>query len=81
MCIRDSLNSFAPAQATYMYSRNGTAKTKIAWCRAAAGRLPCNRNHAARVPPQPGQTKPVVYFSRQVGASPAAASTGSVISV
>src|SRR5690242_3022058 len=42
---------------------------------------PCSRYHAARVPPQPGQTNPVVYFSRQVGASPAPAAAGRVASV
>src|ERR1044072_4244662 len=65
-----------PAQATYMARRKATAKTNTAWCRAAAGRSPCSRYHAARGPPQPGQTKPVVYLSRQVGASPAPGSVG-----
>src|SRR5207248_9242423 len=35
--------------------------------RAAAGMLPCIRYQKARVPPQPGQSKPVLNFTRQVG--------------
>jgi hypothetical protein len=42
---------------------------------------PCSRYQAARVPPQPGQMKPVVYLSRQVGAAPAFASAGLVANV
>src|SRR5207248_2163315 len=33
----------------------------------AAGMLPCIRYQKARVPPQPGQSKPVLNFTRQVG--------------
>ena len=69
------------AHATYAYSRNGTANTKIAWCRAACGMLPCIRYQAARVPPQPGQSNPVVSLMRHVGELNAVRPVGSANSV
>jgi hypothetical protein len=54
------------AQARNIHTRNGAANTAIAWCRAASGRLAVTRKYRARVPPQPGQSNPVVSLNRHV---------------